>query len=130
MPRFRRLKRSTERYAELLKSARFYRLATAVSLALVILMTALPLIRLQYVIADASFIPLHYNIYFGVDRFGPWYHLFIMPGIGLGLLFLNLGFQARYFQTEKILGTFFALSTLVAEIILLVGVVFAVLLNL
>ncbi len=34
-------------------------------------------------------IPLHYNIYFGIDLFGPWYRLLIMPLFGVCILLVN-----------------------------------------
>ena len=34
-------------------------------------------------------IPLHYNIYFGIDSFGTWYQIFLMPLLGLVIIVLN-----------------------------------------
>ncbi|MFA6909244.1 MAG: hypothetical protein WC289_05195 [Patescibacteria group bacterium] len=34
-------------------------------------------------------VPLHYNIYFGIDLIGAWWHIFLFPGIGLLILLLN-----------------------------------------
>lgn len=38
---------------------------------------------------SADFIPLHYTIYFGFDRFGPRYDLFLFPSLASVILFLN-----------------------------------------
>lgn len=34
-------------------------------------------------------IPLHYNIYFGIDLIGVWYNMFIIPLSGLVIIILN-----------------------------------------
>ncbi len=36
---------------------------------------------------------LHYNIYFGVDLIGPWYHIFIMPAVSSLVYLLNILFS-------------------------------------
>ncbi len=130
MPHLLRLKRAIHVYRELFASSRYYRWHTVASLVLVGLMVALPLARLLPTIGGDPFIPLHYNIYFGVDRFGPWYDVFALPIIGAGLLLLNLVFEGMYVAREHVLAKFFATATLVAEAILLVSMVFIVLLNL
>ncbi|MFA5106932.1 MAG: hypothetical protein WC497_01235 [Patescibacteria group bacterium] len=38
---------------------------------------------------QTEFVPLHYNIYFGIDLYGPWYQILTLPATGLGLLFIN-----------------------------------------
>ena len=34
-------------------------------------------------------VPLHYNIYFGIDYFGEWYKLFTVPLVGLVIFIVN-----------------------------------------
>jgi len=130
MPRFLRLKHAVQTYRDLFASSRSYRWTTIASLALVACMVVLPLVRLLPTIGGDPFIPLHYNIYFGVDRFGPWYDAFAIPGVGVGLLLLNLVFEGMYFRQEHALAKFFAVATLAAESILFISMVFIVLLNL
>lgn len=36
-----------------------------------------------------DFIPLHYTVYFGFDRFGPKYDIFLFPTLGTFILGLN-----------------------------------------
>lgn len=110
------------------------------SLALVVLMIALPLWKLLPIVSDRPFIPLHYNIYLGIDRFGPWYQIFILPVIGGVILLLNLSLAAafaegetRMFQlgrSEPVLSGLLLWLTPVLELILLASVVFTLLLNL
>ncbi len=47
---------------------------------------------------------LHYNIYFGVDLIGEWYHIFIyLPAIGLISNFINLLISYILYSRERIL---------------------------
>ena len=40
--------------------------------------------------ASATWIPLHYSSYFGIDWIGPWINIIYYPAIGLGIIALNL----------------------------------------
>lgn len=95
-----------------------------------VLVVALPLWRIVPIGATRQFIPLHYNIYFGVDRFGSWKQIFIIPILGLTLLLLNLFFQTMIFRREKLLATFLAITSIFIELIFLISMILIVLLNL
>ncbi|MBU1705572.1 hypothetical protein KKG19_02495, partial [Patescibacteria group bacterium] len=71
----------------------------------------------------------HYNIYFGIDRFGPWYYIFVPAALGGTLLIINLIFQTAFFRRESVLSYFFAVATVFSEIMLFVAMIFIVLLN-
>jgi len=58
--------------------------------ALIVGMVVFPLIRLMPVISESTFIPLHYNIYLGIDRFGPWGNYLILPILALVFALVNL----------------------------------------
>lgn len=124
-----RFRRVVVTYRDLFRASRLYFLSALASILLVAGMIAIPLYRLLPVLQGTTYIPLHYNIYFGVDQFGPWYHVFILPGLGATLFLLNLMFEGVYFREEHVLAKFFAVSTVVAEFILFASVVFIVLLN-
>ncbi len=47
-----------------------------------------------------SWIPLHYNVYFGIDWLGPWMYIFIYPIIGLLILLFN-GILGIMLQTKE-----------------------------
>ncbi len=65
----------------------------------------------------ALVIPLHYNIYFGIDFFGPWYWLFLLPALGLGIIVGNF-LMALFFYSQKILGYFLITGSMVIQIFL------------
>ena len=107
-----------------------YRRTAVASGILLVLTIALPVWRILPMAGQKPFIPLHYNVYVGVDAFGPWYDIFVLPVLGAALLVVNLIFQAVFFERERVLSAFFAVATLVTELVLLVAMVLIVLLNL
>lgn len=114
---------------DLFRTSPLYRRTAVASGALLCLMLALPLWRILPLAGEKPFIPLHYNVYMGVDAFGPWYGIFVLPSLGAALFLVNLAFQAVFYRREHVLSVFFAVATLVTEAILLVAMVLIVLLN-
>lgn len=90
----------------------------------------LPILRIAPLHIARPFIPLHYNIYFGVDKFGSWIQIFSVPLLGFCLLLLNLIVQTIIFRREKFLAFMIAVATVLIECILLCAMVLIVLLNL
>lgn len=77
----------------------------------------------------AGHIPLHYNIYFGIDSLGPWYELFYLPFIGLMFFLFNFSIAALSFEREKILGYFLMGSASFSQVILLLASFFIISIN-
>lgn len=117
-------------FKELLNTSKLYRRTTIVSGVLLILTAALPAWKILPISGDNPYIPLHYNVYMGIDESGPWQRVFVLPAIGLALLLVNTVLQAVLHKREKVLSTFFAVTTVASEAILLVSMVLIVLLNL
>ena len=107
----------------------YFKYVALASLVLLVLVWALPLWKILPIIGNEPFLSLHYNVYFGVDYIGPWYHIFMLPVIGLVLFIINFIFEVVYFEREKILSYFFATSTVFVELILFVAMTLIVLLN-
>lgn len=102
---------------------------TALSVLFLSITFALPVWRLLPLAEQSPFIALHYNIYLGVDRFGPVYQVFFLPGVGIFFLLLNLFIQARAYKNQKMLSLFFASATPLLEFILCAAMVLIVLTN-
>ena len=117
-------------FKDLLKTSKLYRRTTIVSGVLLSLTLALPAWRILPIASTTPFIPLHYNVYMGIDESGPWQQVFVLPAIGFVLLLVNTIFQVFLHKREKVLSTFFAIATVASEAILLVSMVLIVLLNL
>ena len=114
---------------DLFKNSKFYRWIAIASAALVALTFVMPVWRLIPVLGEETYIPLHYNIYFGIDRFGPWYYIFILPVLGFLLLILNIIFESIFVKREHILSVFFAITTIIVEAILFGSMVLIIMLN-
>jgi hypothetical protein len=80
--------------------------------------------------AEQIAVPLHYNIHFGVDRYGAWRQLFTIPFIGLFILLFNLGVAGYLWTRDKMLSVALSVATLIMEMLLIVALVFVILLNL
>ena len=71
--------------------------------------------------AQTEFVPLHYNIYFGIDLYGPWWRVLLLPLSGTFFLFLNPILSFILYQRAKIISYLLLFSLLVTEIVLLWG---------
>ena len=63
-------------------------------------------------------VPLHFNIYFGIDVIDKWSQAFTIPGIGLIIIFINLVLAYLVFPKEKFIAQFLLSSSLFVQIIL------------
>lgn len=76
------------------------RIALFVSIFLCVLAFALPAWKLIPNSAPGSYLPLHYNVYLGIDQFGPWWTVFSWPLFALGVLFVNADLARRRWQRD------------------------------
>ncbi len=74
-----------------------------------------------------DFIPLHYTVYFGLDRFGPKYDLFLFPSLGSVILAVNALLARTVFAENRLWQGVFLGLTFMMELTLLVSLVLAVL---
>ncbi len=68
-------------------------------------------------------IPLHYNIYFGIDLIGNWYQIFLIPGIGTILLLANVVAAHFLGKPSNVIRRSYFYITTILEIILLASLV-------
>ncbi|MDD5043084.1 MAG: hypothetical protein PHD51_00225 [Patescibacteria group bacterium] len=67
-------------------------------------------------------VPLHYNIYFGIDRIGRWYEIFLFPLTAFFILLVNFFLAYFIYKKEKFLShSLVIVSCLVGLIILGAG---------
>ena len=78
---------------------------------------------------SAENIPLHYNVYLGVDRYGPWYYVFLPGFVGAGSWLVNLVLQILYIHRDRTLVRTLSIITVLIEVVLVVAVFFSTLLN-
>src|SRR3989338_6829827 len=118
-----------DRFSEFKKASVLYRWAVIISLIILLANFALLLWRLAPFFEPGQSIPLHYNIYFGIDIFGQWERLFLLPAIGALFLFLNFIAQLYFVRRIPLLALFFACGTILVEAVLLISLLFVVLMN-
>ena len=68
---------------------------------------------------QTEFIPLHYNIYFGIDLYGPWYRILLMPLTGTGVFFINLVLSIIIYKQAKPMAYVLMVVTVLLELLLL-----------
>jgi hypothetical protein len=68
---------------------------------------------------ETEFIPLHYNIYFGIDLYGPWYRILLMPASGTGIVFINLVLSIIIYRRAKPMAYVLLVITVLLEVLLL-----------
>lgn len=78
---------------------------------------------------EQSYLPLHYNIYTGIDLFGSWQRIFILPCIGLFMLVLNAILGIISYEKKEVVGYFFCFTAALVQILLLISTLFTILIN-
>ena len=63
--------------------------------------------------------PLHYNIYFGINLYGPWWWLLAGPGLGLLVIILNFYIGHRLFNKERIASYFLVVASTVVQLLII-----------
>jgi len=75
-------------------------------------------------------IPLHYNVFFGIDKYGEWYKIFFMPLTGLIIFLVNSITSFMIYSKKNILSYFLTLITLISQVILAIAGTLIILINL
>ena len=103
-----------------------------VSLALNIAMWVLLYLKLSpfSFLTESGQIPLHYNIYFGIDSIGMWYKVFVIPLLGLFIILFNNVLAYTLYIKERLVSYTLVITQAVIHLVLLAAAIFIVLLNL
>lgn len=75
-------------------------------------------------------IPLHYNIYFGVDAIGPWWRILMIPGFATLTFLLNLLVMATKKKDDVALAMLLLITSLLVAALSDVALIFILLANL
>lgn len=127
--RQKQAKQFLKSFQEMLRQERLYMWMLCASVLLWFATLALPIWRILPLASDSPYLPLHYNVYFGVDQFGPWWQVFVPPALGLLFLCVALIMQTRFYRNEKMLARFFSISTVFLHVAFLIAMFLLVLLN-
>ncbi|MFA6197875.1 MAG: hypothetical protein WC734_01820 [Patescibacteria group bacterium] len=71
---------------------------------------------------QTEYVPLHYNIYFGIDLYGPWHRILIMPLSGTGFIFINLALSIiMYKRARPMVYVLLAITVILQALLLWAG---------
>lgn len=74
-------------------------------------------------------IPLHFNIYFGIDVIDNWYNIFVIPLLGFLFCLINFFLAGLIFENEKLFSYFLNAASLFVQILLILGAVSSILIQ-
>lgn len=72
---------------------------------------------------------LHYNVYFGIDAIGDWKSIYFMPGLALVFLLANVVLSRFFYYKERLAACLFALTALVVQLLMAVGLASVIMIN-
>ncbi len=105
------------------------RITLGLALLFLIPIWAIPFWLLRDVVAPGELLPLHYNVYLGVDYAGPWYASLFFPGFATVVLILNTVIAARLRKESKLLANTLTVSALFVSMFTLLALFFVLVLN-
>jgi hypothetical protein len=85
--------------------------------------------RILPIVYGRDSVPLHYNIYVGIDAFGPWWMLFEVVILSLVIALVNALFAATLLKKRPMLALATWSATLFVGILALMALVRIVLIN-
>lgn len=65
----------------------------------------------------AEVVPLHYNIYFGIDLVGPWWYTYILAIAGLLVFIVNLLLTIAIASRERVAAYFLTMGSILVQIV-------------
>lgn len=71
-------------------------------------------------------VPLHYNIYFGIDLIGPWWYRFGFPVAGAVVFFVNTIFSVLLESRERVTSHFLAVGNALVQGLLFLAAYFSI----
>lgn len=74
-------------------------------------------------------VPIHFNIYFGIDVIDNWTKVFLIPELGLTFIFINLILAYIIFSSEKFISYFLFSSSLFIQILLFLATISTVIIR-
>lgn len=74
-------------------------------------------------------LPLHYNIYFGIDFIGRWYEVFIMPLVGIFFIIINFILADIIYLRDKVTSYFLTGAGAFIQILLFLAAYSIIIIN-
>jgi hypothetical protein len=112
---------------------KLFLISSAIGLILNLLIWALIYLKFYPLVynlpVEQSFIPLHYNIYIGIDLFGPWQRIFFLPILGVIIFVVNTVLALFIYNKKEVISYFLAIGSTLCQSFLLVATLFTILIN-
>lgn len=112
------------------KRGRFIFIGFGFSLFLNLAVWLLLYFRLFLLVKNLPSVPLHYNVYFGIDWIGSPITMFLLPLFGFLTILANLILSYIVYIKEKLWSYFLTSGTILIETFILLVSIFVVLINL
>lgn len=74
-------------------------------------------------------VPIHYNVYFGIDVIDYWTSVFLIPAMGLGIIIINLLISYLIHEREKFISQFLLSGSCFIQLILFLAAIGAVIIR-
>lgn len=74
-------------------------------------------------------VPLHYNIYFGIDLTGPYRNIFNLPSIGLFVIIINFILSFWFYLKDRMISYILLLVSLAVQVFVLIGAITIIFIN-
>ncbi len=107
----------------------FFRLLFLFSLAVNLFIWVFLYLKFLPLQAMGETLPLHYNIYFGIDFIGRWYEIFIMPLVGIFFIIINFILADIIYLRDKITSYFLTGAGAFIQILLFLAAYSIVMIN-
>lgn len=72
-------------------------------------------------------IPVHYNIYFGIDLIGPWWYRFAFPAFGSVAILVNGVLSVLLYEREETAAYFFTVASVFVQLLVGLTAIFSLL---
>jgi len=95
--------------------------------ALLFLLGAIWFVAIWRWAISSDFIPLHYTVYFGFDRFGPRFDLFLYPVLATAIAGANASILIGFYRRERFVTRYLLVATILLELFLGLGFLLSVL---
>ena len=105
-------------FTALIFKDRFFQIVLGASLLINLAIWAFLYFKFSPLGSSENILPLHYNIYFGIDFVGEWKKVFVIPLVGIFFITINFLIADIVYLRDKIIGYFLVGTGLFAQILL------------
>lgn len=105
-------------FTNLVFKDKFFRIVFPLSILLNLIIWAFLYLNFWPLRETRGILPLHYNIYFGIDFVGEWYKIFIVPATGIFFIIINFLVADIVYLRDKVVSYFLAGAAIFIQMIL------------